>query len=109
MATLIEPCPFCGSGHLHISHHLLSHSVSCQTCKSSGPHRRQLEDALLEWNHTSKLLRSARSLEESDKVYGRLHELEDAVRNLACALRHGSHREVMSDNITSGAAAELEH
>jgi len=88
MATLIEPCPFCDSGHLHISHHLLSHCVSCQTCKSKGPHRRQLEDALLEWNHTSKLLRSARTTEHV-KVHGRLHELEDAVRNLASALRHG--------------------
>ncbi len=88
MATLIEPCPFCDSGHLHISHHLLSHSVSCQTCKSKGPHRRQLEDALLEWNHTSKLLRSARTTEHA-QVHGRLHELEDAVRNLASSLRHG--------------------
>ena len=88
MATLIEPRPFCDSGHLHISHHLLSHAVSCQTCKSTGPHRRQLEDALLEWNHTSRLLRNARTAEQG-QVHGRLHELEDAVRNLASALRHG--------------------
>lgn len=99
MATLIEPCPFCDSGHLHISHHLLSHSVSCQTCKSTGPHRRQLEDALLEWNHTSKLLRSARTAENA-QVHGHLHELEDAVRNLASALRHGP--------ITAGQYANLE-
>ncbi len=86
MATLIEPCPFCESGHLHISHHLLSQSVTCQTCKSTGPHRRQLEDAVLEWNQASRLLRSARQ-GESGQVHGRLHELEDAVRKLASALR----------------------
>ena len=100
MATLIEPCPFCDSGHLHISHHLLSHSVSCQTCKSTGPHRRHLEDALLEWNHTSKLLRNARTAEQG-QVHGRLHELEDAVRNLASALRHGKNAQQ--------ARPELEH
>lgn len=57
MATLIEPCPFCNSGHLHIAHHLVSHSVVCQSCKSKGPQRRVLEDAVLDWNHTSRLLR----------------------------------------------------
>ncbi|NIB41913.1 hypothetical protein HBA55_20070 [Pseudomaricurvus alkylphenolicus] len=101
MATLIEPCPFCDSGNLHIHHHLLSHSVSCQSCKSTGPHRRELEDALLEWNHTSRLLRRARVNEESHPVHGRLHELEDAVRNLASALRY--------DGITANGEMELEH
>ena len=58
MATLIEPCPFCNSGHLHIAHHLVSHSVVCQNCKSKGPQRRVLEEAVLDWNHTSRVLRS---------------------------------------------------
>jgi len=87
MATLIEPCPFCNSGNLHISHRLMSHTVICQTCKSSGPHRRDLESSLLEWNHTAKLLRQARCHGEP-QVHGHLHELEDAVRNLASLLRH---------------------
>ncbi len=92
MATLIEPCPFCRSGHLHINHHLLSHSVACQSCKASGPHRRSMEDAVMEWNHTSRLLRKAHA-SGSPQVYGRLNELEDAVRNLASTLRHGDRRE----------------
>jgi len=87
MAILIEPCPFCNSGNLHISHRLMSHTVICQTCKSCGPHRRSVENALLEWNHTAKLLSQARYHGEP-QVYGQLHELEDAVRNLASALRH---------------------
>lgn len=88
MATLIEPCPFCNSGKLHLSHHLLSHSVTCQSCKSSGPHRRSVEEAIMEWNHTSKLLHHPPQ-QGSRQVYGRLNELEDAVRNLASTLRHG--------------------
>jgi hypothetical protein len=86
MATSIENCPFCDGDHLHISRHLMSHSVVCQTCRSTGPHRRLQEDAVLEWNQTSKLLGLARVGGER-QVHGRLHELEDAVRNLAGALR----------------------
>ena len=58
MATLIEPCPFCNSEHLHIAHHLVSHSVVCQSCNSKGPQRRVLEEAVLDWNHTARVLRS---------------------------------------------------
>ncbi len=89
MATLIEPCPFCDSGNLHISHHLLSHAISCQTCKSKGPHRRKMEDALLEWNHTSRLLRQARC-NQPPHLYGRLNELEDVVRKLTTELRNST-------------------
>lgn len=86
MATHVENCPFCDGDHLHISRHLMSHSVVCQTCRATGPHRRLQEDAVLEWNQTSKLLRQSR-LGETRQVHGRLHELEDAVRNLAGVLR----------------------
>ena len=106
MATLIEPCPFCSSGHLHINYRLLSlfHSVVCQTCKSTGPHRRSLEDAVREWNHTSKRLRLA-SNPGSTQVYGRLSDLEDAVRNLGSTLRHGSRYLGNRDRITE----EIQH
>mgnify|MGYP000551055314 CR=1 FL=1 len=97
MATLIEPCPFCSSGHLHIRHQLLSHSVVCQTCKSTGPHRRQLEDAVLEWNHASKRLRHS-APPDTPQIYGRLTELEDAVRNLATTLRHGTESQVREEH-----------
>lgn len=87
MATLIEPCPFCDSHYLHISNRLLSHAVICESCKSSGPHRRDTKSAVQEWNQTSKLLRQART-QRAPELHGRLHELEDAVRNIASALRH---------------------
>ena len=86
MASHLEPCPFCGSSNMHINRHLLSRAVCCQHCKGSGPHKKQLEDAITEWNLTARLLFKARR-SESVRVYGRLHELEDAVRNLATELR----------------------
>ena len=86
MATMIEPCPFCESQHLHITHHLMSHSVCCQSCKGCGPHKQQLEDAIREWNLASRLSVKAK-ITENLRLNGRLHELEDAVRNLASELR----------------------
>ncbi len=87
MATKIEPCPFCGSEHLHFTHHLLSLSVVCQTCKSAGPHKRKMEDALAAWNATSRLVGEAKQT-DTIRVQGHLHDLEDAVRNLADVIRH---------------------
>ena len=84
----IEPCPFCQGNHLHISNHLFSHSVACESCKASGPHRRLLDDALRDWNHASKLLRKSRAAAPT-QVFGKLDDVEEAVRNLARALRHG--------------------
>ncbi|TQV79487.1 hypothetical protein FKG94_11510 [Exilibacterium tricleocarpae] len=57
MAMQIEPCPFCQSRHLHFSSHLFSHSVTCESCKSNGPHRRLLKDAVEDWNYTARLSR----------------------------------------------------
>lgn len=73
MAILIEPCPFCNSGHQHIHHHLMSHSVVCQSCKSKGPQRRVLEDAVAEWNHTSKIIRQICR----DEIQNRLFEPQE--------------------------------
>ena len=56
MALSIFPCPFCGGHRLHIVHHYLTHGVTCESCKSQGPHCRRVEDAVLEWNETSKKL-----------------------------------------------------
>ncbi|MBR9909025.1 MAG: hypothetical protein GYB33_01580 [Gammaproteobacteria bacterium] len=85
MATMLEPCPFCESMQLHISQQPMSHSVSCQNCKGSGPQKKLLEEALAEWNLTSRLLSKARA-SESARLRGRLHDLENAVRNLASEL-----------------------
>lgn len=86
MATMLEPCPFCDSLHLHISQHLMSHSVTCQSCKGSGPHKQLLDDAIGDWNTLSRLATRARTAENA-RLHGRLHDLEDAVRNLASELR----------------------
>lgn len=56
MAISILPCPFCGSLRLHIVHHLLTQGVTCESCKAQGPHCRRMEDAVVEWNATSKKL-----------------------------------------------------
>jgi len=82
MTTLIEPCPFCNSGHLHITHHLVSHSVVCQSCKSKGPQRRVLEDAVLDWNHTSRLLRQIKREQVRPAHFNPLHN-DAANRELA--------------------------
>ncbi|WP_416053963.1 Lar family restriction alleviation protein [Marinibactrum halimedae] len=57
MATSLEPCPFCQSSHLHICNHLMTYSVSCQSCRCRGPHRSNLKAAQSEWNKTSLLIR----------------------------------------------------
>jgi hypothetical protein len=49
---------------LHIVHHHLTHGVTCESCKSQGPHCRRVEDAVLEWNQTSKRLQQARVMNE---------------------------------------------
>ena len=64
MAITILPCPFCGSRHLHIRHHLLTQAVICASCKSQGPHHRQVEDAILEWNMASKQRQQALFIKE---------------------------------------------
>ncbi|WP_373568283.1 Lar family restriction alleviation protein [Marinimicrobium sp. ABcell2] len=54
MASAIEPCPFCLSGHLHITQNGPSFCIVCQSCKSKGPHRNELENAIDQWNLTSR-------------------------------------------------------
>jgi hypothetical protein len=54
MASAIEPCPFCYSGHLHITQNGPSFCIVCQSCKSKGPHRNELESAVEQWNLTSR-------------------------------------------------------
>lgn len=53
MATRIDPCPFCRSRHLHISLNGASYCVVCESCRSKGPHRAQLQEAIDRWNQTS--------------------------------------------------------
>lgn len=79
MAIMIEPCPFCDSDNLQISHYLLSHAIGCQTCKSRGPHRKDTNAALEEWNHTSRLLRRART-GKNEVLQKHLNELESVVK-----------------------------
>ena len=64
MESEIEPCPFCHGHFLHITRHLVSYSVTCQTCKSSGPFRRTEQAAVEEWNNVSKAVHSRQSEEE---------------------------------------------
>ena len=59
MAIDIYPCPFCGSHHLHIVNHLFTHGVACESCKSQGPRCRRVEEAVVEWNQTSKQIQEA--------------------------------------------------
>lgn len=87
MAIPIEPCPFCNSNNLHISHRIVSHAIVCESCKSSGPHRRSAENALREWNQASKLLMHGRSVKEPS-VHNHLHELEDTVKSLVGLFEH---------------------
>lgn len=54
MATAIEPCPFCHSHHLHLTHSGLTYCVVCERCKSMGPHWESLEEAIDRWNQTSR-------------------------------------------------------
>ncbi len=56
MANRIEPCPFCHSQHLHITLNGASYCVVCESCRSKGPHRVDLQDAIDRWNHTSGLV-----------------------------------------------------
>lgn len=64
MAITILPCPFCRSHRLHIVHHHLTHGVTCESCKSQGPHCRRVEDAVVEWNETSKKLEQAQIMKD---------------------------------------------
>ncbi|WP_317930633.1 Lar family restriction alleviation protein [Halioxenophilus sp. WMMB6] len=54
MALQIEPCPFCGSEHLHMVVHSLTYSVACQSCRCRGPQRENQELAVMQWNATSR-------------------------------------------------------
>jgi hypothetical protein len=54
MATRIEPCPFCGSVHLHITQNGLSYCVVCQSCKAKGSHRSELRQAISLWNQARR-------------------------------------------------------
>lgn len=87
MGTKIAACPFCNSHRIHVAHHLLSYSVSCETCKCRGPHKRELTDAIGEWNQISTKVHHATVMEEPI-LQGHLVNLEHAVRNLTGALRH---------------------
>lgn len=64
MAITILPCPFCGSHHLHIAQHFLTQTITCESCKSQGPHCQRLEDAVLEWNMASKQRQQALLMKE---------------------------------------------
>lgn len=86
MATKIEACPYCTSHRLHIHHHLLSVAVTCETCKAHGPHCRDIETALSDWNRVAKQVRWALAAGEPLKD-GHLNSIEHAVRNLNSALR----------------------
>ena len=87
MATKIASCPFCNSHRIHVAHHLLSYSVTCETCKCNGPHKRLLVDAITEWNLAAHKLLHARVMEEP-LLQSHLLNLEHAVRNLTGALRY---------------------
>lgn len=50
MAIPLKPCPFCDSSLLQINQHLMTCSISCQHCNSSGPHRSELGKAINDWN-----------------------------------------------------------
>ena len=54
MALQIEPCPFCGGHHLHLVLHSLTYSVTCQTCRCRGPQHKIQEQAVMQWNETSR-------------------------------------------------------
>ncbi len=103
MASNLEPCPFCGSCNMHISHHLLSRAVCCQHCKATGPHRRTTEEAVLNWNRVSKCARQ-QVQPPNPQIHGHLHNLEDAVRSLASILRHGPRQ-----GLGGAAEADREH
>lgn len=54
MALQIEPCPFCGGQHLHMVVHSLTYSVACQSCRCRGPQKNNQEQAVMQWNITSR-------------------------------------------------------
>ncbi|WP_460231957.1 Lar family restriction alleviation protein [Aurantivibrio plasticivorans] len=87
MGTKIAACPFCNSHRIHVAHCLLSYSVSCETCKCRGPHKRELSNAIEEWNQISNKVHHATIMEEPI-LQSHLVNLEHAVRNLTGALRH---------------------
>lgn len=64
MAIALEPCPFCRSEHLHITHSGLDYCVVCQRCKSKGPHQPNLEQAISHWNRTSRCTEATNREEE---------------------------------------------
>ncbi|BFM06406.1 Lar family restriction alleviation protein [Halioxenophilus aromaticivorans] len=55
MALQIEPCPFCGSQHLHMVVHKMNYSIACQSCRCRGPQKPNQEQAVMHWNETSRL------------------------------------------------------
>ena len=88
MATRIEPCPFCGTEHNHISHNMLAFFVVCQHCNSSGPRRRQVELAIKDWNQLSA---SQQQSEQDNRrnlqiqaLLNQLQTLETEVLNVIC-------------------------
>lgn len=59
MALKIDPCPFCGSTHLHLVMHASTYSISCQTCRCRGPQKHNQETAIVHWNKTKPQIGSA--------------------------------------------------
>ena len=86
MATRIEPCPFCGAEHNHISHNMLAFYVVCQHCNSSGPRRRKVDTAIRDWNALSINIRQSRDIEEKsariEALLSHLHQLEHEVKSV---------------------------
>lgn len=92
MAMQIEACPFCGTRHNHISHHMLAFFVVCQHCNSSGPRRGQIELAIQDWNQLS-LSRQHLELDNQKQariqlLLNQLHLLEQEVQK---AVRETDH------------------
>ena len=68
MALQIEACPFCGGEHLHMVVHSLTYSVACQSCRCRGPQKNNQEQAVMQWNATSrKHLAASDRLLDSDR------------------------------------------
>ncbi len=81
MITNICACPFCSSNHLHVTHHLVSYSVECGTCKATGPRKKSEFDAVVSWNVLSANVELAKMVEKND-LLSRVAQVENAVQQL---------------------------
>lgn len=50
MSQTLSNCPFCSSKYLQVRNERRYFCVMCNGCGCSGPHRRQFNDAIEEWN-----------------------------------------------------------